>query len=166
MSASDGRQRNPLWRPMLAVGVLGAMALGVAGVFFVRAGPFAPAADRPVKVVVRSYFPAPLWRAPTVEGPPKRVFEYLDARPAAILDVKDVEFGDRTFRASWYDGLGGEWGSVVGKRKADFTRPIPIDPDLIVPTGKMTFVFGTWDPGRKRFARIYARTDIQVVNVR
>jgi hypothetical protein len=30
----------------------------------------------------------------------------------------------------------------------------------------LTFAFGSWDPARQRFDRIYARTDIRVVKVR
>ncbi|XVQ06226.1 hypothetical protein ACQP1W_26575 [Spirillospora sp. CA-255316] len=157
---------NPLWRLMLTVGILGAVVLGLVGVLFLRTGPFAPAADPPVKVVVRSYLPAPLLKQPTVTGRPKRIFEYLDARPAAVLDVRGVDFGSRTFKASWYDGSGQDWGSLVSRRKGDFARPLPVAPDFIAPTGELTFVFGSWDPVRECFDRIYARTDIRLVKVR
>jgi hypothetical protein len=164
-SGSEAR-RNPLWRPMATVGAVGVVVLGLVGVLFLRTGPFAPAAEPPATVVVKSYLPAPLLKQPTVTGQPKRIFEYLDARPAAILDVRGVDFGARTFRASWYDGSGQDWGSVVSRRKHDFARPLPVAPDFIVPPGELTFAFGSWDPARQRFDRIYARTDIRVVKVR
>ena len=101
----------------------------------------------------------------SLAGPPRTTFRVsVDVVPAAVLDVDEVDFRGRTFVAGWYDAAGGQWLAVQGTTRQAFDdSPIVASGSPIDTTGRMTFLFGSWDAQAKRFDQVYARTEVRLV---